>query len=109
MVNIQEWLELIKGKPYHSSEQSTTNPHGFVVGWKNGRGYVLGPYHSDEEINTRSMEFDPDKVAVLWSRYRQNSMVTRGVKHNKLESGEDIDDATKRMGHQTDSQSTGLQ
>lgn len=99
LMDIQEWLELIKSKPYHSGEQSVDKPHGFVVGWKDGRGYVLGPYRNDEEVASHSMEFDPDKFVVIWSKYRQQSKVTQGVKHDRLDSGENLEGATKRMRH----------
>ena len=100
-MDIQEWLDFIKNKPYHSSEQTSANPYGFVVGWLNGRGYVLGPYTSDEEVASHTMEFDPDKYAVIWSPYREQSKVTRGSKHDRLDSGDDLVQATKRMRHQT--------
>ena len=99
-MDIQDWLERIKGQPYHSETQMPTNPYGFVVGWKEGKGYVLGPYKSDEEVDAHTMEFDPDKFVVVWSKYRQQSRVTRGVKHDKLDTGEALVEATERMKHQ---------
>lgn len=101
-MNVQEWLEQVQSRPYHSPTQTSDTPYGFVVGWKDGRGFVLGPYTSDEEVVTHSMEFDPNNYVVIWSRYRQQSWVTRGSKHDRLDTGDDLLDATKRMRHQTD-------
>jgi len=99
-MEVQDWLETIKTKPYHSESQSPQTPYGFVVGWKDGKGYVLGPYNDEDSVNRHSMEFDPNSFVAIWSRYRQQNVVTRGVKHDKLDSGSDLTDASKRMKHQ---------
>jgi len=99
MINVDEWLEKIKSQTYHTTERDPKHPYGFVVGMMEGKGHVLGPYQTEEEANMHAMTFDPDKVTVVWSKFSQSNMVTRGVKHNLLDSGASLGEATKRMRH----------
>lgn len=99
-MNYEELLTWIKNKPYHSESQDPIHPYGFVIGFCDGKTFIMGHYSTVEKANEIAMtNFEPDKYIIIWSKYRNSSMVTRGIKHDKLEFGGDLREATRRVRH----------